>query len=122
MGVAKKADFRGHTEASLRGMFYSKLVKCAARALGKGIQLVTLREVAEVQSARVERETRRSVQERQEEVIKYWGDKRKTMELMDSLLQEQKNISLSACQEQQRKKGLSTEEVVKQRKVRQKRT
>merc|ERR1711962_1127507 len=91
MGVAKKADFRGHTEASLRGMFYSKLLKCAARALGKGIQLVTLRDVAEVQSARVEKETRRSVQERQEEVIKYWGDKRKTMELMDSLLQEQKN-------------------------------
>jgi len=158
--VAKKADFRGHTEASLRGMFYSKLLKCASRALGKGIQLVTLREVAEVQSARVVRETRRTVQERQEEVINYWGDKRKTMELMDSLLQEQKNnllsdrqdeqknnllsahheeqknnllsaykeeqknnlLSAAARQEEQRKRGLSTEEVVKQRKVRQKRT
>jgi len=134
--VAKKADFRGHTEASLRGMFYSKLLKCASRALGKGIQLVTLREVAEVQSARVVRETRRTVQERQEEVINYWGDKRKTMELMDSLLQEQKNnllsapqeeqknnlLSAAARQEEQRKKGLSTEEVVEQRKVRQKRT
>merc|ERR1719204_402016 len=132
--VAKIADFRGHTEASLRGMFYRKLLKHAASAHRKEIQFVTLREVAEVQSARVERETRRNVQERQEEVIKYWGDKRKTMELMDSLLQEQKNDLLSAChdeqknnllsvhQEEQRKKGLSTEEVVEQRKVRQKRT
>jgi len=144
--VAKIADFRGHTEASLRGMFYRKLLKHAASAHRKEIQFVTLREVAEVQCARVERETRRNVQERQEEVIKYWGEKRKTMELMDSLLQEQKNDLLSAChdeqknnllsvhqeeqknnllsarQEEQRKKGLSTEEVVEQRKVRQKRT
>ena len=120
--VAKIADFRGHTEASLRGMFYSKLLKGAAGALGKGKHLVTLREVAEVHSARVERETKRNVRERQEELIKYWGDKKKTMELMDSLLQEQKSNLLSARQEEQKKKGLSTEEVVEQRKVRQKRT
>jgi len=88
--VAKMKEFVGHTESSLRSLFYSKLYKNAQNTLGKDWHLVTLKEVAEVEESRVKDEKiSRGVEERQAEVIKYWLD-RKKMTLVDSLLQEEK--------------------------------
>ena len=91
--VAKMGEFIGHTESSLRGMFYSKLYKNAQRK-GK-VQLVTLKEIAEVEEARIKKERMtEAVKERQMEVIKYWSDKKK-MNLVDKLLQEEKQNLLA---------------------------
>ena len=91
--VAKMGEFIGHTESSLRGMFYSKLYKNAQRK-GK-VQLVTLKEIAEVEEARIKKERMtEAVKERQMEVIKYWSDKKK-MNLVDKLLQEEKRNLLA---------------------------
>jgi len=88
--VAKIKEFVGHTESSLRSLFYSKLFKNAQNTLGKDRHLATLKEVAEVEEARAEEERiRKGVRERQAEVIQYWSD-RKKMTLVDSLLQEEK--------------------------------
>ena len=101
--VAKMKEFVGHTESSLRSLFYSKLYKNAQNTLGKERYLVTLKEVAEVEQARVEEERiRKGVKERQEEVIKYWTDRKKRA-LVDTLLQVEKNNLLLARKIDQRK-------------------
>jgi len=108
--VAKMKEFVGHTESSLRSLFYSKLYKNAQNILGKERYLVTLKEVAEVEQARVEEETiRKGVKERQEEVIKYWTDRKKNT-LVDSLLQEEKKNLLHARKVGQRKMETSKED------------
>ena len=106
--VAKMKEFVGHTESSLRSLFYSKLYKNAQNTLGKERGLVTLKDVAEVEEARVEEERiTKGVKERQEEVIKYWSN-RKKMTLVDSLLQEEKKYLLA------QKVGKRKEETLKE--------
>ena len=83
-------EFVGHTESSLRSLFYSKLYRNAQNTLGKDKHLITLKEMTDVEKARVGKERiAEGVKERQGEVIKYWTD-RKKMTLVDSLLQEEK--------------------------------